>query len=432
MLTKQTIIKKLDWANAAQQEKLVRRRRADASEHAFFLGQCLDQRLFSVSSWAKSGLNPTEEQALKTAQDLVAPFGYQVVLAATGEVPPRRNLPFEERERITRVTAASLDLLVVPRFLLPTNAAALPTAVFTLAQPPSLTLAAPPEVFATAMPPAASALPAAAAIAPVASGPALALSATDDMPAASAANALSSSAVLNAKIGVTDKDYDDLHEPEGWLSDSIIFAYLHLLVGAPGVTASCRYGVLDPGYLHHLYYDEGDDFDLLGSAWMVKVACTSDVLFAPLNVEPGHWVLMAVDLRRHEIVFLDSNVDKDDEDDYIGRLQGWLWDGNALAASVTLRDLLVAGPQQDNDNDCGVFVCAHARVIVRDGRLPLADAFDSNEIDGFRAHMAHELYLEVACLPPGSDETWDEAKTLDALQQGRPAHLGQGFDSAEN
>ncbi|KAI5292678.1 Smt3-specific protease, partial [Ascosphaera acerosa] len=658
MLTEQTPFKKLDWANAAQQEKLVRRRRANASEHAFFL----DQRSFGVSSRAKSGLGPTEAQAIKTAEDLVAPFGYRVVTATTGELPPRRNLSLEERERIMRFTATSLDLSVVlsaelaalrarharsvdrrlakvtevaspsdessdesaPRRQRPRRAAAALALLSLLERPDGHddTAAAPsdqsspfvtassastssasdgdvqPSAYAAARarkrpefakrlprakrarrerrraaksqsssaPSAASApppsppprplgpsflhflaVPAAPAAAPttsahaqppvvvsarlpvlpdpgkstdtseivvrgpatphvseqarpaalVPSAPALVSAPTAATaggeatapatarprasvaapptsassaapPTATVAGASGASAAspgcalptspswlvslvqrrqeagekpwmptwrdceLNAEIGVTSQDYDDLRQPDGWLSDAIIFAYLLLLAGAPGAAASRRYGILDPGYLHHLYYDEEGELELVGSARMIELARASDLLFAPVNLDLGHWILIVVDLRNHEVAFLDSEADDADEDDYIGRLQGWLWDCNALEPSVNLRVLDIAGPQQDNDNDCGVFVCANAWTIMRDGRLPLTDAFDSDEIDGFRAHMARELYLGVACPPPGSAEVWDKAKILSALQQGRPAHLGQGFDRAAN
>lgn len=97
-----------------------------------------------------------------------------------------------------------------------------------------------------------------------------------------------------------------------------------------------------------------------------------DKLFFPINISNIHWTLAVIYIQKGEIHYHDSMSGKGKK--YTEGLLHWLKDehkrckeGQALQGDWKLIDTDV--PQQENDNDCGVFTIINADFISDD--LPL-------------------------------------------------------------
>lgn len=125
-----------------------------------------------------------------------------------------------------------------------------------------------------------------------------------------------------------------------------------------------------------------------------------DVVSIPIHLT-GHWVLVVVDLRYKEFIFLDSLT----AESYVykaalGHVRHWLWDGvestygTAHAEALKIhswRDVVNPAymPRQSDPGSCGMFMLLMAEYMEL-GRKP---DFSNNDVSNLRKRMA--LFLDA-------------------------------------
>ena len=130
--------------------------------------------------------------------------------------------------------------------------------------------------------------------------------------------------------------------------------------------------------------------------WTRKRATFFDIfsqryLFFPVNVNRVHWVLVSVHLPTHTIRSYDSWNDPE-HDNHLESVFRYLQDEHMERKGFPLSDratwtfipCTADTPQQDNSNDCGVFVCAFIDLLMQDEEL----RFTPRDIAIYRRRLA--------------------------------------------
>ncbi|KAI5289798.1 Smt3-specific protease [Ascosphaera acerosa] len=196
--------------------------------------------------------------------------------------------------------------------------------------------------------------------------------------------------------GLSTDDWAGLVALSGFLTDLAIYAYLMLVCHTGNQATPGRYGVIDPALVHYLCYNEEEVEveSLPGWRRAAAVARSCQILFFPVNVEPDHWALAVYQLEARQCVFLDSRKPSKGSGDILLHLEAWLNQQDLLVGGGVQR-LQNVSPKQDNDFDCGVFVCANARLVGEAGCLDGSPRYSQREIPGFWRHLTAKLRLGV-------------------------------------
>ncbi|KAL1443897.1 hypothetical protein MTO96_030143 [Rhipicephalus appendiculatus] len=152
-----------------------------------------------------------------------------------------------------------------------------------------------------------------------------------------------------------------------WLNDEVINFYMNLIAarsaerkGLPRLYAFSTFFV--PKLIRSGY--EGV------SRWTRNVDIFAfDVLLVPLHFT-AHWCLVVVDFRERRIAYYDS-----------------LGPPFKTPGCLTLMQRVADVPLQENNNDCGVFVCQYAECLSRDAPI----SFGQEDIPFFRRRVAYEI-----------------------------------------
>ncbi|XP_059711088.1 sentrin-specific protease 2 isoform X4 [Haemorhous mexicanus] len=190
------------------------------------------------------------------------------------------------------------------------------------------------------------------------------------------------------KLTVTREDICTL-QPLGWLNDRIMNFYMGLLVerskkeGYPAVYA-----------FNTFFYSKLSSTSHKGvKKWTKGVDIFEhDVILVPIHLRI-HWTLLVVDLREKTIKYFDSLGQKGDHIcktvlKYLEEESREKRNIELTASEWTLHSMGTEEiPQQNNGNDCGVFVCKFADFISRDKPI----IFTPEHMPYFRRKMVWEI-----------------------------------------
>ncbi|NWZ89079.1 SENP2 protease, partial [Nesospiza acunhae] len=190
------------------------------------------------------------------------------------------------------------------------------------------------------------------------------------------------------KLTVTREDICTL-QPLGWLNDRIMNFYMGLLVerskkeGYPAVYA-----------FNTFFYSKLSSTSHKGvKKWTKGVDIFEhDVILVPIHLRI-HWTLLVVDLREKTIKYFDSLGRKGDHIcktvlKYLEEESREKRNIELTASEWTLHSMGTEEiPQQNNGNDCGVFVCKFADFISRDKPI----IFTPEHMPYFRRKMVWEI-----------------------------------------
>lgn len=140
--------------------------------------------------------------------------------------------------------------------------------------------------------------------------------------------------------------------------------------------------------------------------WMSRAGLSIkelDLILVPINLKNFHWVLVGIDLRGKEFLYLDSTFG-DDTSDAIPILKKWLYDEVKDKQGVDEADRMQIDswrvtknpgylPRQRDGGSCGIFTLYMADYLER-ARLP---NFDQNDIRNLRRRTV--LFLQEGKLP---------------------------------
>lgn len=188
--------------------------------------------------------------------------------------------------------------------------------------------------------------------------------------------------------------------PGTWVNDEIINAYLQLLMRRAGrnglkirAVSSFFYAKLveRDARTGEFVYDYGRV-----RRWMRRLDVFAlDLILVPINTANTHWTLGVINVKERRVEHYDSMGGAGSEI-ILGHLLRWVWDereGRKLEVEEWGQVAMGSRvPQQNNADDCGVFVCKYADFLARGTEM----TFAALHINYFRARIAHELLMERA------------------------------------
>jgi Ulp1 family protease len=182
-------------------------------------------------------------------------------------------------------------------------------------------------------------------------------------------------------------------EPGNWLNDQIVDGYLYLI-------SEASFGTVHS--FNCFFWQKIQRGDWAGLAaytrrWMVKVWEKRLLLF-PIAIANTHWALCAVDIKAKSIGYYDSLVSSGKEkccpiprlfENVMHFLQAEARE-NAVemhAQEWKYHSANSALHQQENGNDCGVFLCVFAAYLAKEKKFD----FSQEHMPYFRQKMIYEL-----------------------------------------
>ena len=184
-------------------------------------------------------------------------------------------------------------------------------------------------------------------------------------------------------------------QPQTWLDDQVIHAYLALLRKRNPTTMYVN-------LVHtHNYFPPNQP--IIDPTFIDRLCPnlpinTSDLIFIPININNSHWTLVAIDQRRKKIAYYDSL--RGDGTLYVNNAIAYLTAQSAHTAHPFVRveweiNLTAANafPAQPNGYDCGIYVLMVADLLASD--LPVS-LLSIQAMSHARVHVAMALWLHRA------------------------------------
>ena len=163
------------------------------------------------------------------------------------------------------------------------------------------------------------------------------------------------------------KDLKTLKEGE-WLNDTVINCWFDLLWERSMYLSNCSAGTRKPDLFLNTYFMTKtihDPAKYLRQLLQQKYGSFQSIfdfgrVIVPVHVRGSHWCLAVVYLDHHRIQYFDSKGGKGREE--CKALRRWLGNESkqTLAGKWDLVPTQPGTPQQDNNVDCGVFMCTAA------------------------------------------------------------------------
>jgi len=182
-------------------------------------------------------------------------------------------------------------------------------------------------------------------------------------------------------IRLTKTDFD-LLRPGKWLNDNIIDFYMHML-REKFQSRICAFSSF-----FSRKFDSGYNYSSV-KQWFTKLKCRVkfqdlEKIFLPCNIHGKHWILIVLNPPEKKIQIYDSLYPHDVKN--LGKMMQ-----NYVADEVQMHFDIeeIKSPQQLNGDDCGVFVCMFAKMLIMG--IPLAKKFQQHEINSFRAEMLYDI-----------------------------------------
>lgn len=174
-----------------------------------------------------------------------------------------------------------------------------------------------------------------------------------------------------------------------WLDDEVINFYMELLV-----ERSRRRTELPKVYAFNTFFLPR--LSASGHAgvkrWTRKVDIFAyDIIPVPVHVGGVHWCMAIIDLRRRTIRYFDSMISRNPA--VLQRLADYLVEeardkkGEVFDMSGWQLESMLEIPRQNNQSDCGVFSCAFAETLTRDGEV----RFTQQNMPWMRMKMVLEI-----------------------------------------
>ncbi|KAI5300074.1 hypothetical protein KEM56_002752 [Ascosphaera pollenicola] len=199
-----------------------------------------------------------------------------------------------------------------------------------------------------------------------------------------------------------------LQDAKGWLNDTIVMCYFHLLLKALEPKARTFFAFLNttlvatvrsksgmlPG--HHQYYSP-----------QLKELQQAKIIFALIHYA-DHWALAAFDVVEHHYILSDSaapNGTFAEAQQLVHPILEFLTRQGVVATFEEKGSWEYLGNPfrtQDNRNDCGLFVLASTKYLVETSSLRYRLPITQSVITPFRRHVLFELAIgKVASFCPG-------------------------------
>ncbi len=219
---------------------------------------------------------------------------------------------------------------------------------------------------------------------------------------------------LYAKISGCTVHGSDLQtlKPNTWLNDEIVNSYLELLYRRNEIALkeSVTNGTKAPPkvrFMSSFFYSRLFEMNRAQGCqvydytrvrrWTKKFDVFDlDMLVIPINQHNVHWTLGVVNFRDKRVEHYDS-FGGSGSDDILENLLRWVADerenkkGDELDVDVWEKVPMTSKmPQQNNSDDCGVFVCKFADFITRGAEV----TFEARHMKYFRARIAHEIMMQ--------------------------------------
>lgn len=191
-------------------------------------------------------------------------------------------------------------------------------------------------------------------------------------------------------------------KPNEWFFDSAIDSYMDLIAQEfPRVRAIARF---------HYPYEMMAEWDSTKRQIQhlneLTIFKDVDIVLIPVVVN-YHWTLAVIRPKLHKIQYYNSFLpclstkkvpDIFDKLTKYVRFQFQNEMGYQLDMSDWTMEYDKNIPQQTNNYDCGVFICAYAKYIARS--MPLENAFTENDMIDFRQKIANEIREGKLLQPP--------------------------------
>jgi sentrin-specific protease 1 len=195
-------------------------------------------------------------------------------------------------------------------------------------------------------------------------------------------NSIDLSVQINKNLTLYYTDFFTL-KPEHYLTDKIMNAFSSKLQ-----TKFKTYYFFETMFMYDLEEGEKEKYKEKKS-WHNQLT-DYEILFIPiLNYKKTHWVLIVVNMVSQKIIYYDSALTKKNKsaEKYLGLTKDFLSKVFPNIFFQTMTDEKT--PQQTNNYDCGVYVCAIMECLCEKKEL----LFSPNDITDMRYRMM-ELFLE--------------------------------------
>ncbi len=200
-----------------------------------------------------------------------------------------------------------------------------------------------------------------------------------------------------------------LLKPNTWINDEIVNSYMELLCRRGEKFSSEKFGpkyakikAMSSFFYSRLFAENKvtGQFEYDYSRvrrWTRRFKVFDyDMLIVPINQHNMHWTLGVVNFKNKRVEHYDS-FGGGGSSEILSNLQRWVCDemedkkGQKLDVSEWSQVAMTSRlPQQNNSDDCGVFVCKFADFISRNAEI----TFRAHHMLYYRARIAHEILVE--------------------------------------
>lgn len=197
-------------------------------------------------------------------------------------------------------------------------------------------------------------------------------------------------------IPITQDDLDRL-KPTKWLNDELINVYFQFI--QEHTKQDLKIGILSSHFPVKLQQEPYQYISIRNWSKKAKFETIStNKIFIPIHVAGNHWTLAVINFIDKRFEYYDSLGGKNNE--LLTKLRQYVKDEALFYNAISDYDLdkwinytpsRKNIPQQENKNDCGVFVCYNARLLSRNKALD----YDQHTIQLFRKHMAREFRAQT-------------------------------------
>jgi sentrin-specific protease 1 len=210
-------------------------------------------------------------------------------------------------------------------------------------------------------------------------------------------------ALLYTMVGnfeITQASFERLKDRQ-WLDDEIINGFCAMINRKNNFQGYNNCYIFLTFFMSNLVLtnEKGYDYSQV-SRWTKKTNIfTKNLILIPVNLSNNHWALICVDMLGQKIYYYDSlasmrwgrKLTKWTER-YLG--DEWVKVGGDPNRIPRWEKFSVPGPQQENGDDCGVFMLYNIYCLVGGEAAPGGEMYyDQNDIPGFRRFIATSIVM---------------------------------------
>lgn len=184
----------------------------------------------------------------------------------------------------------------------------------------------------------------------------------------------------------------------GWLTDDLISYYIELLRENSTFYghSTSEFYFFHPYFYQKLRDHEGKFCYENVHTWTQKVNTFSfRKIFVPMHVKGNHWALAVIEMSGKRICYIDS-LKCDETFEKVGILNLWLSkEFQRIGGSIPFQDfelVTLECPQQDNGDDCGVFLITFMHLIYLNEDIKY---MDKSMVHFMRRKVALSIVREI-------------------------------------